>query len=129
MRHIVLVVAILTGACLVSHAYAQPVAQNGPVPAPDITADTVVYTREQALKMKGKNLTPRAFNDGIEAVVELTCQIGEKGYPSRCVVTKEEPAGYGFGKASAIALLLKGRVNAEDAGGLWIRQTMRWTFD
>lgn len=132
MRQITFVVALLTGACLTGQAHAQSEAEIMSAPAPEITADTVIYTREQAMKMKRKDvgrLSARAEEEEAPGVVQLTCQVGKKARLSRCVIVKEEPAGYGFGEAAAMPILRLGHVDAAKfPEGAWIRQTMRFTY-
>ena len=60
-----------------------------------------------------------AFAEKISGDVELNCTADTSGHLVDCKVTKEEPAGRGFGEA-ALALSAKERVKAKDSNGVVI---------
>ncbi len=72
----------------------------------------------------------RAADNGVEGVVVLACQVGDDGAMTRCVVESEDPAGYGFGSATARVFLKYARMKVgEFTPGDWRRFTYKWTLD
>jgi TonB family protein len=70
---------------------------------------------------------PRAQREGISGVVELTFTVTEFGIAQSIAILKEEPTGYGFGKA-AIESAKKIRFKPAKLQKIAVRQYVKQTF-
>jgi hypothetical protein len=69
--------------------------------------------------------------DPPEVKTEIQCLLGSDGRPSRCVVTREDPPGFGFG-AAALSVAPKFRMaaaNGENLEGRCVSIPMTWKFE
>ena len=66
-----------------------------------------------------------------EVKTEMVCTLGPDGRPRRCIVTREEPPGFGFGNA-ALSVASKFRLattTGESPEGRCVRIPMTWKFN
>ena len=69
-------------------------------------------------------LPPRAEREGISGTVLITWVVNERGMAENIQILKEDPEGYGFGKA-AIETVRKLRFKAATLQGLAVRQQVK----
>ena len=103
-------IAVLAGLTLASSSYAQQTIPVPPVPAPTTPVDS------PAIYLAGKWTYPSsgdmslaypaaAWNGGIRGQVTIDCEVAPTGKITSCDIISEDPAGYGFGEATANAFV------------------------
>lgn len=103
-------IAVLAGLTLASSSYAQQTIPVPPVPfgntPPD---DPAVYIRGNWTYPDSDQMfsafPAEALKAGIEGRVAIDCLVSADGTLTACDVMSEEPAGYGFGEATANAFV------------------------
>lgn len=123
--------AVLAGVLFSAQAHARSDTGATPIPPPEITSETIIYTREEALTVDPATLKfpDQAIKNKIVGDVVIACEVAAENYLSICIVIEEVPTGYDFGRISALNFLRYVQADPVNPPGSWVRYTVRWRFE